>query len=207
MSKIFNSKWFTFVELMVALVLSSIIFLFLMNFISKTFTEISYSKNKTNIITQIYEFRDEIWDLREKYNSGFILINNESWTWSDVFLLRNNNVNKWWYIIAQVNSELLVIDSLDNVDIIWNKVLGLRKISKEEIDNLLVVPNWVYYYNFNKDEIYENIKLKDLQIDLFNTWSLIEMTLDINPVYKIKLDWEKYSEIWTKSIEKIVINF
>ena len=207
MNKSINIKWFTFVELMVALVLSSIIFLFLMNFVSKTFTEISYSKNKTNIITQIYEFEDEILDIREKYNSGFILINNETWTWSDILLLRNNNENKWWYIIAQVNLDLWVIDSSDNVNIIWNKVLALRKVSSEEIDNLLLVPAWIYYYNFNKDEIYENIKLKDLQIDLFNTWSLIEMNLDINPVYKIKIDWEKYSEIWTSGIERIVINF
>jgi len=207
MSKIINVKWFTFVELIVALILSSIIFLFLMNFISKTFLEILYSKNKTNIITQVYEFEDEIWDLREKYNSWFILVDNDSWTWSDIFLLRNDNVNKWWYIVAQVNSELWVIDSSNNVDMIWNKVLALRKVSQEEIYNLLLVPNWVYYYKFNKDELYNNIKLKDLQIDLFNTWSLIEMTLDINPAYKIKLDWEKYSEIWTNNIEKIVINF
>jgi len=207
MTKIINTKWFTFVELIVALILSSIIFLFLMNFISKTFTEISFSKSKTNMVSSIYEFEDKVLDIREKYSSGFILIDNDSWTWSDVFILRNDNVNNWWYIIAQVNYDLLSIDWSNNVDIIWNKVLALRKISIEELQDLLLVPNWVYSYIFNKDELYENIKLKDLQFDLYNSWNLIEMSFFINPAYKIKLDWEKYSEIWIKEIEKIVLNF
>jgi hypothetical protein len=62
-----------------------------MNFVSKTFTEISYSKNKTKIITQIYEFEEIIKNIREKYNSGAILKNNSSGTGSDILLLRSSS--------------------------------------------------------------------------------------------------------------------
>jgi len=208
MNKITTNKWFTLVELIVSIILSSIILLFLMNFISKTFFEISYSKNKTKIISHIYDFENEIWDLREKYSSWIILINNEYWIWSDVFLLKtNNDIEKWWILIAQVNLDWLLIDWKEQVDIIWNKALGLRKINKEELSDLSNNPDNVYTYKFNVDEVYKDIKIMDIQVDLFESWNIIEMSFFINPLYKKNQNWNRYSEKWTNNIEKIVLNF
>ena len=204
-----HKKAFTFVELIVALILSSIVFLFLMNFISKTFTEISYSKNKTEIISQIYEFEDIIPNLKEKYNSGSILVNNSSWTGSDILLFRTWiwEIKKDWYIFAMINNKKLTIDWSWNVDNIEDKVLSYKKISTEEINLLSSDINNVYNFVFNRDKIFDKIKLKDFQVESYNTWSLFEARFFINPLYRKKLDWQKYSEIWTSQIEEIVLTF
>jgi len=202
-------KAFTLVELIVSIILSSIIFLFLMNFISKTFSEISYSNNKSKIIMEIYDFEDTIKNIREIYNSGAILKDNPSGTGSDILLLRNSNLEnkKEWYIIAMISNDLLTIDWSGNVDNIWDKVLAYKKISDYEMNLLSWDINEVYNFKFNRDKVFENIKLKDLQLDVYNTWAIFEARFYLNPLYRKKLNWEKYSEIWTSEIEEIVLNF
>ncbi|MDQ7009217.1 MAG: prepilin-type N-terminal cleavage/methylation domain-containing protein, partial [Candidatus Gracilibacteria bacterium] len=151
LENISNKKAFTFVELIIALILSSIIFLFLMNFISVTFGEISYSKNKTNIISQIYEFEDKIKDLREKYNSGIILKNNTEGTGSDILLFRTSSgeINKKGIIIAMVSNNTLTIDTDNNIDNIEDKVLAYKNISSEELDLLSTDIDDIYTFIFN----------------------------------------------------------
>lgn len=202
-------KAFTLVELIVSIILSSIIFLFLMNFISKTFSEISYSNNKSKIIMEIYDFEDTIKNIREIYNSGAILKDNPSGTGSDILLLRTSNSEnkKEWYIIAMISNDLLTIDWSGNVDNIWDKVLAYKKISDYEMNLLSWDINEVYNFKFNRDKVFENIKLKDLQLDVYNTWAIFEARFYLNPFYRKKLNWEKYSEIWTSEIEEIVLNF
>ncbi len=204
-----NEKWFTFVELIVSIILSAIIFLFLMNFISKTFAEISYSKNKSKIITQIYEFESIINNIREKYSSGYILKNNESWTWSDILLLRSWvwEFKKQWYIFAMISNDNLTIDWSWNVDNIGDKVFAYKNISEYEMDLLTSNLNNVYNFKFNRDKVFTELKLKDFQLDLYNNWGLIEAIFFINTLYRKSLDWKKYSEIWTENIEKILLTF
>lgn len=202
-------KWFTFVELIVALVLSSIIFLFLMNFISKTFEEISYSKNKTKIITQLYEVNDTVKDIREKYSSWDILIDNSEGTWSDILLFRTGSgeTKKQWYIFAMISNDNLVIDWSWNVDNLSNKVFAYKKLSSHELDLLSSDINNVYNFKFNRDKVFKDIKLKDFQLEKYNSWAIFEAKFFINPSYRKKLDWQKYSEIGTDKIEEIVLDF
>ena len=170
-------KAFTLVELVVSIILSSIIFLFLMNFISKTFSEISYSNNKSKIIMEIYDFEDTIKNIREIYNSGAILKNNPSGTGSDILLLRTSILEnkKEWYIIAMISNDLLTIDWNTNVDNIWDKVLAYKKISSYELGLLSWDINEVYNFKFNRDKVFENIKLKDLQLEKYNTWAILRL--------------------------------
>ena len=202
-------KAFTLVELVVSIVLSSIIFLFLMNFISKTFSEIYYSNNKSKIIMEIYDFEDTIKNIREIYNSGAILKNNPSGTGSDILLFRTSiwENKKEWYIVAMISNDSLTIDWENNVDNIWDKVLAYKKISSYELGLLSWDINEVYNFKFNRDKVFENIKLKDLQLEKYNTWAIFEAKFSLNPSYRKKLNWEKYSEIWTSEIEEIVLNF
>ena len=204
-----KDSWFTLVELVIAIILSSIIFLFLMNFVSKTIEEMSYSKNKTKIITQIYDFEEVVDGIREKYNSWNILVNNETWTWSDILLFRTWSweTKKEWYIFAMISENSLKIDWTWNVDNIWDKVFAYKKVSDYELNLLSTDINNVYDFKFNRDKIFENIKLKDFQLEKYNSWSLFEAKFFINPLYKKNQDWIKYSEIWTDKIEKINLIF
>lgn len=204
-----KKRAFTFVELIVALILSSIIFLFLMNFIAKTFEEMNYSKNKTTIISQIYDFQDTIEDLREKYNSWTILVDNDEWTWSDILLFRTSSwtIKEKWIIIAMVSNDTLFIDWANNVDNIGDKVLAYKKLSSQELNTLSSNINNIYDFKFNRDKTFKDIKLKDFQVEKYDSWSLFETRFFINPIYKKKMNSQKYSEIWTDKIEEVVLDF
>lgn len=203
------NKWLTLVELVVAITISAIILLFLMNFIAWVFNEITYSKNKTKIITQIYEASDTIKELKQKYNSWSILIDNASWTWSDILLFRTWSweTEKKWFIVAMVSNDNLKIDWSWNVDIVWDKVLAYKKLSKKELDDLEVDSNKVYDFKFNRDKLFSDIKLKDFQVEKYNSWAIFEITLFINPSYKFENNGAKYSLLWDNKIEKVVLDF
>lgn len=208
MNKIIKNNWFTLVELVVSIVLSSIVFLFIMNFVFKTFTEISYSKNKVNIISQIYEFENTIKNIREEYRSGAILIDNPSGTGSDILLFRQNQINiNDWYIFAIIDNKSLTIDWNNNINNIGDKVLAYKKVSTLEMNLLTNDINNVYSFVFNRDKVFEKIKLMDFQLTSYNAWALFEFKLLINPFYKKSLDWKKYSEIWTLKIEEFILYF
>ena len=200
-------KAFTLVELIVAVTISAIILLFLMSFIADTFNEIAYSNKKTKLLINLYEVEDRFKTLKQQYLSGIILKDNIEWVWSDIILLRTLPTEpiQWWYIFAQVEEDTLKIDNSSNVNNISKKVLGYRKISSSEL--LALNSTNVYDLKFNLDEIFPNIYLKDFQVELYNSWTIIQISLHVNLDYNIELNWWKYSNIWNESIEKIIFNF
>jgi len=200
-------KAFTLVELIVAVTISAIILLFLMSFIADTFNEIAYSNKKTKLLINLYEVEDRFKTLKQQYLSGIILKDNIEWVWSDIILLRTLPTEpiQWWYIFAQVEEDTLRIDNSSNVNTISKKVLGYRKISSSEL--LALNSTNVYDLKFNLDEIFPNIYLKDFQVELYNSWTIIQISLHVNLDYNIELNWWKYSNIWNESIEKIIFNF
>ena len=145
-----QKKAMTLVELIVAITISSIILLFLMNFISKVFGEISYSNKKTDAIKKIYSIENQFQNIEEVYSSWDILIDNNTASGADVLIFRNN-ANNWWYIVGIVDKNTFKLDWVNNVSTIWEKLLAFRKISSQELSELNSTPNKVYNYKFNLD--------------------------------------------------------
>ncbi len=202
-------KAFTLIELTVSVLISAIILIFLMIFLADTFNEIAYSNKKTKLLIEFYELENQLKNIKEQYLSGVILKDNIKWEWSDVILLKTSPLEpiQWGYIFAQVNKTSFKIDTDKNVDTVWEKVLGYKKISSIQLTELLLDANKVYNYEFNLDEIFPNILLKDFQAKLYNSWKIFDIFLEVNLNYKKQLNWSKYSEIWNESIEKIIFNF
>ena len=204
MNKNWKNTAFTLLELIISILISSIILILIMSFISKIFNEISYSNKKTHAIMNIYNIESKLKNINWFYLSWSILIDNNWWAWSDVLLLNNNS---WWYIFWQVDKNTLQIDSSTWVNIIWEKLFWYKKISSDQLTTLQSDSWAVYDYIFNLDELITDLYLKDLQLKTYNTWSIFTLELDINLNYKNSLNWNLYSDIWNKNIEKIILNF
>ena len=93
------------------------------------------------------------------------------------------------------------------MDIIWKKVLWYRKVSEEELIEIIWDKNLLYDYKFNLDELMPNILLKDLQVEPYNLWEIFEITFFANLNYTEESNWMRYSEITNERIEKIIFNF
>lgn len=203
-----TKKWFTVIELVVAITISATILIFVMSFIASTFSEISYSNKKTQLLVNLYDFENKIKNIREKYLSWTILIDNNSWTWSDIILIRTQawETNESWYLIAQIEKDTLKIDPNSNIDNINEKYLALRKVNSLELNELIWNPSKVYDYNFNLDEIFEKVLLKDLQAVEYNSWTILEIEMDINLNYNPKLKWSSFKGLWSIYVEKIIFD-
>jgi hypothetical protein len=197
------------VELLVSITITVIIIIPLLVFITDISSEIWFSNKKTEIISEIYNIEDKILEIKWKYLSGVILINNNSWSWSDVLLLRTKNweTKKEWYIFAQINYNNLLIDWSWNIDNIWEKYLAYRKISSTELTELESNPNNVYNYKFHLDKVFKWILLNNFQLDYYNNNSILELSF----FNFINYDWiwliKKYSEIKKSEIQKYILNF
>lgn len=200
---------FTVVELIIAILISAIILVFLMSYLADTFNEIAYSNKKTKVLINLYEIENKLKSLKWSYLSGEILKDNSEWVWSDIILLKTIpwEPKPWWYIFAQVDKNTLKVDPNNNVDIIWEKVLAHRKISWNELAELLVNWNKIYEYQFNLDETFPDILLKDFQAKTYNSWSIFEVSLYVNLDYIPESNGNKFSNIWNNEIEKIIFNF
>ena len=199
-----QKKAMTLVELIVAITISSIILLFLMNFISKVFGEISYSNKKTDAIKKIYSIENQFQNIEEVYSSWDILIDNNTASGADVLIFRNN-ANNWWYIVGIVDKNTFKLDWVNNVSTIWEKLLAFRKISSQELSELNSTPNKVYNYKFNLDELIPDLFFKNLQVEKYNTGTILELQFEINLDFKKDFINKKYWNYWLK-IEKFILD-
>jgi len=204
-----KKKAFTIIELIISITITIIIIWWIMVVISSLSSEIEYSTKKTNIITEISDIENKIDEIKSKDTSWIILIDNESWTGSDVLLFRKNIWDdiQDWYILAQIDFNNKVIDWSWNVDNIWKKVLGFRKISETELITIDSNPLEIYNYTFHLDNIFKNITLKDFQVSFYNSGDIWEIELYINTDYRYNNSSLKYSEITNENIEKFIFNF
>ena len=204
-----SKKAFTLVELILAITISAIVLLFLMNYLASIFDEISYTNKKTKLIISLYEVEYKIRTLRQKYLLSDILKDNLEWDWSDILILKTDpgEPEQWWYIFALIDKDTLKVDPNGNIDNISEKVLAHRKISSSELWELNTSPDKIYEYSFNRDEIFEDMILKDFQLNIYNWWKIIEVIIYSNIDYETETNWEKYSLLWNLKIEKIVFNF
>jgi hypothetical protein len=206
--KIKNKKALTFIELIISVTITIILLTWLMFLLSDLFSEIWYSNQKTKIISATYEIESKAREIKNNFLSGSILIDNNSWVGSDILLFKTIDweTEKKWYIFALVDFDTMKVDPNNNIDNIWNKRLAYRKVNQTELNELEITPLKIYNYGFNLDEIFEDIVLKDFQINTYNSWTILEFELQIYLNYNKKSDINNYSEVLEKDIEKIVFS-
>lgn len=197
-------KAFTLVELVISIFISSIVLLFILIFLWDTIDMISEWKNDTKIFIAFSEFSNKINNYRNIYSSWSIIINNNSFSWSDVLLLKNINWTDW-IIISRIDLDTKKI-ILDNT-IYKNSPIWIRRVSQQEISNIDYDINVVKNYIFHNDQIFNDLILKDLQIEGYNSETIFEFSMEINPIFIKNNKWSYWNFLKTDNLLNLNMYF
>lgn len=188
-------KWFTFVELIVSLFISSIVLIWVFYFISTNIEEITKSNNEIAFYNSLNDFREKMLYFSNVYGSWVVIRNYETWTGSDTFIFKYDDDSEG-IMVWVVPVELMKIETLtENYSKYYNKVLWYRKLSSSELYEISVDPEYVKTYTFFDDKIFKDLKIKDFQVDLYNSWAIINMDFVFIENYKKLYDWRSFDSL------------
>ncbi len=196
-------KAFTLTEVVIASFISSMVLSFIFIFLLDITNWINNNKNEINVLSQFYDFSYKLNNLRNVYLTWWIIIDNTS-TWSDVFLMRDLSWNNWILLgVIKLTDKKLDTDILKYED----RWIWFRKLSSSELLEIDNDINKIYDFTFFDDQIYYDLKIQDLEIFSYNSWSIYEMNLLINMDFNINLVWQNWNNLPRDNLKKININF
>lgn len=189
---------FTIVELMVSITISVILLWGIFYFMSDTILGISRSSAQSDFLENFYGFTTIL-------DTGNLeILHNYSDEWFDVAILKSIN-GLSWVIIWVVDKQTLQLSPVDQSNIYHNSVLWYRSLSELEIINIESDSNVIYEYDFFPDKLFDTFNLRDFQLESYNSWSTVEMKLDIFPLYNPNFTGQNWNtlpqdEIFTYSL-------
>lgn len=201
-----SQKAFTLVELIVAVVISSIILVVVFSYVSETMRAISYSLKVSEFMTSYQDFTTQLDNYRKIYDYNEIVIDNAKWDGNDVLLLTNWSQESW-VLFGVVNAESMQLERNVLYPIYNDKIIWYRELTQQDIIDIDSDAQVVYDYDFFRDKVFEDIKMKDFQALLFNSWSLVDLNLYVNMDYLPWLNGSDFIDISDEYIEKFNINF
>lgn len=200
-SKKFN-KAFTIAEVIIATFISVIILSFVFIFLSNILDWISETNEEVKVLSSFYDFTNKINNYHNVYKTWWILVDNIDG--SDIFLMEDllwqNGV-----LIGPIN---LLDSKLDTNNVVYqNKWVWFRKISSTELSEIEADNNVIYTYEFQKDQIFSDLKTKDLIIISYNSWSVYDLSLIVDLNFHTSLVWQLWENLPKNTLRKFNINF
>jgi hypothetical protein len=183
---------------MVSITISVILLGGVFYFMSDTILGISRSSSQANFLKHFYSFTTilDTWDLEILYDY--------SDEWFDVAILRSPD-GQSWVLIWITDKDTLKLSPVMRANIYHNSVLWYRALSSTEISAVDADSSIVYDYEFFPDTLFDTFNLRNFQLESFNSWSTVEMRLDIFPFFNSNFDgqdwnWLPQDEIFTYSL-------
>ncbi len=201
-----NIEAFTLAELIIAVLIGTLVLAILMNFIATSMNEITYSNNQTNAIEKINNFSTSINNYKWTFETGRLLID-KAGTWSDVVILTTPEETEWILLWIVDSTNMKLESSEANYGTIYQKYLWVRQLTAADITNLNTDASGVYDLNFNEDKLYRDLIMKDLQVEVYNSGSVLNSSLSILINYKEWIKGEKWDNITNDWIYKINLTF
>ena len=203
-SENYLKKWFTFVEIIVATSISVTIMTFIFIFLIDTTDNIWDSKRNVSTLSAFYDFSNKLYNYRSIYLTWWILIDNPTSTWSDVFLMQDydwqNGILVWPVKIW--DSQLY----LDNT-LYENKWIWFRALSSIELV-AITTDSWaIYDLKFQEDQIFSDINIHDFSLTEYNSWTIYELRLLVETDFQITFVPQLLSEISKETQKVFIINF
>jgi len=182
----YKNKWFTLIELVIAVTISMIIIWWLAYFIWNINNQMWSSKNKTKIILSVNDLSDKIQKYRSIYSWTWYIL---SGTWFDTLILSNIWSNVWgvifWIVNINKNStNYMKIDPPLEYLTYDKKVFGIRELTSQQYS---MIQSWtlsIYDINFYEDNIYDSLLVKDFDLISFNSWKIFEAKFTINEMFQ-----------------------
>lgn len=195
-------KGFTLVELMVSILISVILLGGIFYFLSDTILGISRASAQSRFLGDFYSFTTilDTGELRVLHDydigDGF-----------DVAILTSLD-NTSGVVIGVLDRDTLQLSWTGAEYLTYhNSILWYRSLSETEITQVLSTPEIVYDYSFQNDKIFQNFNLKDFQLQMYNSWTTMDMYLHIFPDYREALNGEAWSGLSKESLFEYSLTF
>lgn len=205
MKSIYKTSAFTLIELVVSIVISTIVLVIVFAFTWDTIANLVDVNRKSDSLQEVYRLTTILSSHKWKYIVPEVLIDKTPWVWHDVYYMRDPWF-KSWIIWGVIDKETLRIEDDAKYAYYGDKTLWYRLLSESEITALEADNNVVYNYTFFEDKLFDAFKMKEFQLELYNSWALIESNIEIVPHYKNDLNNIEWSDIPKDDTIKININ-
>ncbi len=197
-------KAFTLTEVLIASAISTIVLGFIFIFLANMVEWIGHTKKEVAIFSAFYDFTNKLNNYRNVYVSWSILT--ETLSWSDVFLMRDASWQDgmlFWPVNLSDNK----IDITNSTTIYKNTWIWFRRVSALELAEIDLDTNEIFDYIFQNDQIYPDLKVKNLVLKSYNSWTIINMDLLLNINFNNWLVWTSWSEIPKDYLRNFNIDF
>lgn len=198
MFKYNKNKWFTIVEIMIYTFILTIILIPMFSFITDIFDTINQTQEKNEIEVSLWEFENAFLSYVNQYSEKSII----EWSWSDILFLKNINNSKW-LLLWNISRDNMKLDS--NKNIYWEKSIWLYNLSSNQINDILNNSWSVYNLEFFKDKLY-NFYVKDIDIQKFNSWTIINVDINIIKSFNNSFLWQDWNQV-PNNLYKVNITF
>lgn len=185
----------TLVELIVSLSITAIVLIIIVVFISDGTQNITRSLTQTQITDEVILLNEVLQKLDQSWYSEFqMLYDAPVWAGMDIFMLTRPDESDG-YIWSVVDTRDYTAAGI--YDDYYTRVLGYRRLSASEIAALNIDVTPMYDYEFFLDKTFPHLVTRNLQIQTYNTGSIVEMSLWVldgdSDNYEVS-DWSDISE-------------
>lgn len=193
---------FTLIELIISIIISSIIFFIIFTFIVDSLNEIDYSNSRTELVNEVFSFRDK---LNRFIKWGYI---NMSEVWNSDFntLMLKDLYSQEWVLFWVVDKDTY---KLKKDYLYWNNVIWYRLLSGTEIASIEADNQEIYNLSFFPDKLYNSLIVRDFDVDFFNSWAILDLDFSLMYFLNDSYIWESFTWVVIKpeDIIKFNLNF
>jgi len=202
-----NKIAFTLVELVVAITISSIIFLWVLNLVWDTLHELWVSNRSSKLIVSLSEVINRFEVLNSSYSKKSLFVDKPQWKGTDILLLSNSD-SSWGAIIALVDPRSKRIYNVTSSYPLYNqKHIGYRTLDATELATIIADPSEVYNLSFYSDKIFYDIYVRDFQLVLYNSSTIADIQMSLLLQYWKESEWIPWKDVWSKDLLNINLNF
>ena len=207
MKSFISKKALTLVELVISITISSVVMLIVLTFVADSIETVISSNKKTEIYEDLFQFKNEFNKYaRWGYIQQDLITTSLTETQSSIMLLQNIDETKG-VIFGVVDKDSMSIEDYTTHAIYSDKVLWYRNLSELELTNINADPSGIYDLKFFPDKLFEWLKMKDFQMEIYNSWSIIDMNLEVLLYYNDSNNGILLSDINPEDIIDINLNF
>lgn len=194
---LYKKSWYTVIEIIVAIVISSFIILWLTGLLQKFNSEIFNIQSQTSTFSSLSNFQSDFNNYKFKYTKAINVVDNSSWY--DVLLLMNTGSQRWimvWVVDKTIGSpNYLKLDPVSNYNIFWDKVLWIKELTTTQTQNALSNSGSVYSIVFNDSNLYSDVKVDSFIINAYNSWSVMDISMDILTKFYSSYIWKDRASV------------
>lgn len=205
-SKYWQPRGFTLVELIISIMISGIILVFLFSIVTNVVRDIQTWISSSKTLTELATFTSRVNDYKNFYLSGTVLVDNLNEDGADTVLL-TDLYDENGIIIAVLDADRLKPEKKFSANLTTKKLLWYREVIQWEISELRWNPAKVYEYKFQKENVLHNVVIKDFQAEFYNSGGLLDINVHVNTGFRDGMDTLKYSDVGNENIERYNFNF